>query len=237
MQKFETRFLTIDDVPALLELEQAKWEPDQRADGATLRQRIEKHPQLSIGSFCTRSGKAQASLFMCPVVPEIFSAPTRWIHSAAAQDQPQSLVLPDLNSTRSLFGISLSSISPTAVQEIFLLFYPHALKGGWRSVYLGSPIPGYAKARERSPDLSVWQYVHAKRSARSKEPLDPQLRYYYKKGFKQIVSIQENYFPHEQSQNYGVILRGVIPLSEPAALWKATPFFILESLSKTLMKV
>jgi hypothetical protein len=225
MTAMHTRFLVPEDIPALLELEHSKWEPNQAADGDTLLQRIRAFPQLSIGCFCTKSGKALASLFMRPVSPFVFTAPTRWEHTANAQTMP----ILDGAHPRSLFGISLSSNDATAVSEIFRFFYPRALKAGWKDIYLGSPIPGFRKARERQPDLSVWRYAHAKRKFSHKEPLDPQLRYYFKKGFRQIVSIQENYFPHADSLDYGVILRGVIPLSKPAPLWRIMPFFVLES--------
>ncbi|WP_225984577.1 hypothetical protein [Noviherbaspirillum aerium] len=226
-----SRYLRPEDIPALLRLEHAKWESHQAADAATLLRRIETYPQLCIGSFCASSGRALASLFMRPVSPHAFTAPTRWdvsadvrIHHGASE------------SGRSLFGISLSSVDPKAVTQIFRYFYPRALKAGWRDIYLGSPIPGFRKARERDAQLPVWQYVHARRRFRSKEPLDPQLRYYYRKGFKEIVSIQENYFPHEDSLNYGVVMRGSIPLNAPTRLWRHAPMFLLETLSMVALR-
>lgn len=222
----ETRFLKPDDVPALLKLEQSKWEPEQAADGAVLLKRIQAFPKLSIGAFCSRTGTVLASVFMCPVSAAMFSAPTRW--ETAASVDGLRFAEPD---GRSLFGISLSSNDPAAVKAIFQFFHPHALKAGWRDVYLGSPIPGLRKARRNNPGLRVWEYVHSKRKLHGKEPMDPQLRYYFQKGFTQIVSIHENYFPHAESLDHGVILRGVIPLSRPRPLWKVMPFFLIESLS------
>lgn len=220
----QTRFLEPRDIPALMALECSKWEPGQAASSTALLSRIQAYPELCIGTFCPRSGEALASLFMRPINPAIFTAPTKW--DVAANVDAKSL---SFDGNRSLFGISLSSNNAEAVKEIFRFFYPRALKAGWRDVYLGSPIPGYGKARQRNPDISVWQYVHAKRKLHGNEPLDPQLRYYFKKGFRHIVSIQENYFPHTPSLDYGVILRSVIPLSLSRPLWRAAPFFILES--------
>lgn len=221
-----SRYLRPEDIPALLSLEHAKWESHQAADAATLLRRIETYPQLCIGSFCASSGRALASLFMRPVSPHAFTAPTRWdisadvrIHHGASE------------SGRSLFGISLSSLDGRAVTQLFRFFYPRALKAGWRDIFLGSPIPGFAKARARNPDLPVWQYVHARRRFHAEEPLDPQLRYYFRKGFREIVSIQEEYFPHAESLNYGVIVRGSIPLARPKRLWRHTPMCILETFS------
>jgi hypothetical protein len=137
---------------------------------------------------------------------------------------------------RSLFGISLSSNCAQAVEQIFRFFYPRALKAGWRDIYLGSPIPGFKRAHQKTPKLMVWEYVHQKKS-RGGEPKDPQLGYYFKKGFRRIVSIQANYFPHVQSMDYGVILHGVIPLSGPKQLWQRVPFSVVESISGVVARL
>jgi hypothetical protein len=226
-----TRHLRPDDLAALLVLEQSKWELHQAADAASLLQRMEAFPQLCIGSFCARSGRALASLFMCPVSPHAFTAPTRWDIAADVRNRHHAA-----GGGRALFGISLSSENSNAVKDIFRFFYPRALKAGWREVYLGSPIPGFGKARRRKPDLPVWQYVHARCRFHANEPLDPQLRYYFRKGFKEIVSIQENYFPHAESLDYGVILRAAIPLAKPQQLWRHTPMGILEAFSSVALR-
>jgi hypothetical protein len=230
MKRLQTRFLKPEDIPALLELERSKWEPHQAADHDALLQRIQTFPTLCIGSFCAQDGQALASLFLRPVSSAVFTAPTRWEHTASALTAPYL----EGQQQRSLFGISLSSNDAQAVGEIFRFFYPRALKAGWRDIYLGSPIPGFRKALGQNSQLSVWQHVHAKRKFHGDEPLDPQLRYYFKKGFRQIVSIHENYFPHTESLDYGVVLRGVIPLSQPRRLWRFTPMCILESFAALL---
>lgn len=226
MSTLQTRFLEPKDIPALIALEHSKWEPHQAASGTTLLERIQAHPDLCIGTFCPHTGKVLASLFMRPISSAMFTAPTRW-EIAVNVDTINAMH----GHSRSLFGISLSSDNAQAVKEIFKFFYSHSPKAGWHDVYLGSPIPGFRKARENNPNLAVWQYVHAKKKFHADEPLDPQLRYYFKKGFKHIVSIQENYFPHADSMDYGVILRHVIPRSRPRPLGRFASFFFLKSLS------
>ena len=206
MSTLHTRFLQVEDTPALMELECSKWDTTQAADNATLQRRIEVYPDLCVGTFCPRTGKALASLFMRPINPAMFTAPTRWETAANIDSMGPTMY----GNSRSLFGISLSSNNAEAVNEIFRFLIPHALKAGWNDVYLGSPIPGFRNARKKNPNLFVWQYVHAKRNPHADQPLDPQLQYYFKKGFKHIVSIQENYFPHPDSMNYGVILRSTL---------------------------
>lgn len=218
----QVRFLRPEDIPALMALEQSKWEPNQAAGAEQLLERIHTHPDLCIGAFCPRSGRALASLFMRPVDPAMFTAPTAWASAADVNAPPAGPVR-----GRALFGISLSSQHAGAVQALFRFFLPHALKAGWREVYLGSPIPGFAKARAADPGLRVWQYVHARRRPDSRWPLDAQLRYYFQKGFSQVVSIQEGYFPHSPSLDHGVILRCAIPLSGAAWLWRGAPLKLL----------
>nr|WP_298138348.1 hypothetical protein [uncultured Pseudomonas sp.] len=227
MNELHARFLTVDDIPALLALESAKWDANQAACAEMLKRRIAAHPMLCVGAFCAHSGRALASLFLRPVAPAIFTAPLQWMDCAAMDGASDN--------TGSLFGVSLSSTKPQAVEAIFAFIYPYLLKGGWREIYLGSPIPGLRKALQRNVALPVWQYVHAKRRGCSDEPADPQLAYYYRKGFRQIVSIHENYFPHAASLDYGVILRGPIPLARPGMLWRATPLPLLKGLARVLM--
>jgi hypothetical protein len=232
MSRFEIRYLKPSDVPALVALEEAKWEPDQAATTDALHQRIQRYPELSIGAFCRATGQALASLFMRDIPPELFTAPTRWSNAADVRNDYGGAHL-----GHSLFGISLSSSNGDAVQAIFAFFYPRALRAGWRDIYLGSPIPGFRKAREKNPALTIWQYVHAKRHAASDEPMDPQLRYYHRKGFRHIVSIQEDYFPHPDSLDYGVILRGEIPLARPTRLWRMIPLPMLERVASVGLKL
>jgi len=93
-----------------------------------------------------------------------------------------------------------------------------ALKRGWRYIYLGSPVPGLRDWMAARPEGHVEDYVHARRRGL---PLDPQLRYYASRGFDRIVSIKRDYFPHERSLDYGVLLRGTVPLSILRPVWSA----------------
>ncbi|MNY73800.1 hypothetical protein D3C86_2126710 [compost metagenome] len=63
-------------------------------------------------------------------------------------------------------------------------------------------------------------------------PLDPQLRYYFKKGFRKIVAINDNYFPHERSLDFGVLILGKVPLSGLSFIWKRVPLPWLQRMKK-----
>lgn len=219
------RFLQPEDLPALMALEKTVWEPHQAANAETLSARISTHPGLSIGAFCASSGRALASLFARPVHVSALRSASTW-HECVTAPQVESRPRP-----RALFGISLSSVEPRAGQAIFDFFWPHALKSGWREMYLGSPVPGLRAWLARHPGRTIDEYVHARSNGL---PRDPQLRYYHRKGFRQVVAIREGYFPHADSLDHGVIVGGRIPLSALSALWRLVPLSWLCGMRKWL---
>ncbi|WP_238432067.1 hypothetical protein [Streptomyces cavernae] len=222
----EVRFLRPGDVEALITLEQTKWDQGQAADRAELAARIQAYPRLSIGAFAT-DGAALASLFMKPIKTAELDSAATWADCARVET-------PHPEATGSLFGISLSSVDADAVTAIFEFFWPHALKHGWRDIYLGSPMPGLQAWRRINPDIPVDVYMREKRHGL---PRDPQLRYYRNKGFKDIVACKPEYFPHAASLDYGAILRGHIPLSAGAPLWRLVPLPWLKQMRRLLFRL
>jgi len=216
------RFLTTDDIPALLRLEARQWDAEQSADATAMCRRIKAHPELCVGSFCTRTGEVLASLFMKPVRPDDVARAQSWYDCASVDARAAS------PGARSLFGISLTSTDGAAVWELIRFFWPHALKKGWREIYLGSPLPGLARALRTQPALSPETYAGMKRRGL---PLDPQLRYYHRRGFKDLVAVKADYFPHAASLDHGAVLRGVIPLSNLWPLWRRMPMSTLQAMS------
>ncbi|WP_158004249.1 metal-dependent hydrolase [Acidovorax sp. Root267] len=225
--RIEVRPLQACDIPRLLVLEHKKWSDGQAADADAMAQRIAAHPQLCMGAFCPRTGEALASLFLKPISAVQLQSARTWADCAkiCSHDGGQT--------SRDLFGISLSSISPQGVEAIFAFFWPRALKAGWRQIYLGSPVPGLARWRRGEPDAPVESYVYAMRRG---GPQDPQLRYYWQKGFKTIVACKAGYFPHAASLDYGVVVRGRIPLSFLAPLWRHVPLSWLRGMERCLAR-
>jgi hypothetical protein len=218
----QVTYLTPRDVPALLDLEREKWDNEQAASAADLEARIGIYPKLSIGAFCPRTDRALASLFLRPVSADF------WQHTGTWTECTE---LPPPRGCSVLFGISLSSREPSAVDAILRFFWPHALKHGWRHIYLGSPVPGLRDWLCRQGGGRVEDYVHRKRSGL---PVDPQLRYYHLRGFKDIVCIKPGYFPHARSLDHGVILRGTIPLSTLAPVWRNLPLRSTQRVTRRL---
>jgi len=217
-----SRFLTPRDVPALMSLEARQWTTEQAADAGTMRRRIEAHPDLCVGVFCRRTGEALASLFMKPVQPERIAQARNWYECASLDDGARD------SGTRSLFGISLTSVDGAAAWALIRFFWPHALRAGWREIYLGSPLPGLARALRAEPSLEPARYASLTRGGL---PADPQLRYYHRRGFKQIVAVRPDYFPHAESLDHGAVLRGVIPLSNLWPMWRRMPLSTLQAMS------
>ena len=224
----QVRFLQPQDINVLMVLERKKWNQEQAASEADVLQRIAAHPQLCIGAFSTQTGEALASLFMKPITPEQLLDARTWADCADATASAAP------HASQALFGISLSSVDSAAVEALFEFVWPYALKGGWRHIYLGSPVPGLARWQQANPDQPVEAYVFAKRSGL---PRDPQLRYYWGKGFKRIVACKPNYFPHEASLDYGAVIRGRIPLSALAPLWTRLPLPWLQGFKRFLFAV
>ena len=183
----------------LLQLEARQWDMEQAATEDVLRARLMAHPTLCVGTFCTRTGEALTSLFMQPVDREKMQKVRSWSDCAGSGQAATE------SASRSLFGISLTSVDPAAVAALEAYIWPLALRSGWREIYLGSPMPGLRAALSQDPGLSAHAYAHAKRRHL---PRDPQLRYYYQKGLRDIVAVLPGYFPHGDALDYGVLLRG-----------------------------
>jgi hypothetical protein len=226
-RSFITRFLRVGDIPALLDLERRQWTAEQAADSADFRARIDAHPDFCGGAFCTRTGELLASVFAKPTNDAEWTAPGNWAQSAdlsgrSAEKSPQQ------KRTRCMFGISLTSVDPGAAVQLLAFYYLYLLKRGYSEIFLGSPMPGLKRYLERHPDASVETYA---RTTRSGLPLDPQLRYYHGKGWKEIVAIRENYFPHEASCDYGAILKANVPFRHLALLFRFVPVPMLRTMS------
>jgi hypothetical protein len=227
------RWLEASDVVTLLELEQRHWQTHQAASAQTLLQRIRLNPHLSIGAFCSDTGAALCSLFMKPMTEGEVAAlhqGTAWSVCAAGAARPSR----EIRRSRSLFGISLTSADNRAVRQVMAFFYPHALRAGWHRIYLGSPMPGLAEAVRRQPSLTAAEYAPLRRG---QQPLDPQLRYYHRHGFKTLLAVQPGYFPHAESLDHGAILMGHVPLARLHPLWRSLPAACVQPVSRMLFKL
>ncbi len=223
MNHLITRFVRPTDIATLLRLETRQWDHHQAANASELQQRIELHPDLCVASFNSLTGEAVSSLFMKPLNFEAIVAAPTWFDCVSAKPST-----PYKAAVKTLFGISLTSVNPAGTQALMKFFWPHALRAGWTEIYLGSPMPGFAAALERNPQLTATEYATQTRLGL---PRDPQLRYYHQKGFREIVAVKPAYFPHQKSLHHAVLLRGRVPFSFLSALWRRLPWPVLKGLS------
>ena len=226
-RRFTTRFLRVGDIPALLDLERRQWTADQAANSADFRLRIEAHPDLCGGAFCTLTGELLASVFTKPTHDTEWTAPGSWAQSANL-DSRLAGESSQRGRTRCMFGISLTSVEPRAAAQLVAFYYLYLLKRGYSEIFLGSPMPGLKRYLQRHPDVPVETYA---RTTRSGLPIDPQLRYYHGKGLRTIVAIRENYFPHEASCDYGAILKARVPFRHLAPLFRLVPVPVLRTVA------
>lgn len=219
------RHLQRGDIDRLLVLEHQQWTPRQAASADQMRQRMETHPDLCLGVFCPDSGAALASAFLRPLHRADVERARTWEDCASldASRPPRG--------SRSLFGISMTSVHPGAVRPMMQFMWVQSMQQGWRDIYLGSPVPGLRRALQRNPLLEVEDYVRQRRHGL---PVDPQLRYYHGKGFREIVAVRRDYFPHEESLDYGAVLRHVLPYSELDWLLRQMPPGVLRHLATGL---
>jgi hypothetical protein len=220
-----TRYLRLGDIPALIDLEKRQWTDEQAAGAHDFRQRIRTHPRLCGGAFCAETGVLLASLFCKPTTPAEWVEPGSWARSAAL-DADGARARP--HDTECLFGISLTSIEPGAARQLIAFQFLDAIRHGRRYIYLGSPMPGLARHLARCPNASVDDYARATRAGL---PIDPQLRYYHGKGFREIVAVRANYFPHEASCDYGAILRAKVPHTWLGPLLRLLPDALLRRIA------
>ena len=225
-RRFITRFLRTDDIPALLALERRQWTAEQAAGEEDFRARIEAHPELCGGAFCTRTGELLGSVFAKPTQDAEWTDPGSWEQSARLEGQSGTNL--SRQRTRCIFGISLTSIDPGAAIQLLAFYYLYLLKRGYREIFLGSPMPGLKRHLERHPGACVEAYARATRSGL---PVDPQLRYYHGKGWREIVAVRQNYFPHEASCDYGAILKARVPFRRLAVLFRLVPVPVLRMIS------
>ncbi|WP_143861354.1 hypothetical protein [Nocardia amikacinitolerans] len=193
----EVRNLRLSDLDQLVDMERAKWDHEQGATAEELFERIDQLPQHAAGAFERSGGRLLASMFARPVTMTTIRESESWRACAYAP-------LPPPGSTDCLFGVSLTSTSACAAEALFRSFLPQLALLGYRNLYGGSTVPGLREWIKANPEGSPTSYVYA--TNEDGMPLDRQLRYYHLNGFRTIIALKPNYFPHPQSLDYGAVI-------------------------------
>lgn len=124
-----------------------------------------------------------------------------------------------------IYGVDLSVIpeAPSRVGTSLLecigkLAIQHNFKGGM----LGGRMPDYHKfSNQYSPEEYIKQKIQTKNGL---EPLDPEIRFYFRAGLK-IIKIIPNYFEDKESLNYGLILFWENPAYDKWYRWLVAKLF------------
>lgn len=209
------RNVTVSDIPALMELESQKWEDDQSASPEIFYSRIVAYPDMCVASFSAEDGKMLSSLFLKPTSKERVMASRNWAEMAEINPSPADLDM------RYIFGISLSSINKYAVYNMYRYIVPHLVRCGYKSIFLGSPVPGLREWISKNADKDIEKdYIF---KTKNNIPIDPQLKYYHMRGFNKIVSFKKDYFPHYKAMDCGAVLECTLPFSYVYPFARAVP--------------
>jgi predicted metal-dependent hydrolase len=222
------RFLSPSDIDELRTLELARWEPEQAATPETLARRIAAHPRHCVGAFCVRTGRVVASLFMKPARAEVILAAPTWEEIAAVGIDPVG------GRCDTVFGISLTSADHEAVRAMVAFYWPHALCAGHRRVILSSPMPGLARHVSASPGACPDAYARTRRRG---GPVDPQLRFYERLGFRRLLAVKSGYFPHRSSLDHSALLEGRVPFGSLSALWSRCPGWFVGAVCRMVASI
>lgn len=159
-------------------------------------------PELIYCAF--ENGRMTASLTCMAITEEDMQKNKTWL--AKTGDGYLTTHRPDGNIG---FGVDLT-VSRNASRGVsnkivFSALLVSLLGNGMKAVYLGARIPSYHKYHP----MPVENYVFGTR--RNGKPLDPELYFYLKQGFK-IVEIIPEYMEDPDSLNYGVLIRWGNPI-------------------------
>lgn len=144
-------------------------------------------------------GKMVATLTYIRVDEEDLRAKKTWLEKT-----DNGLLTTHKPNGKFIFGVDLSVLKEaprsTSRKLLSTAIFIGIIAGGVKAAYLGSRIPSFNKYRE----MEVEKYVFNKRE--NGKPLDPELAFYAKNGFK-IVEIIPDYMDDPQSLNFGVLVK------------------------------
>lgn len=197
---FKVRTFHSNDIEKIIQLDHLKWE-EGAANEDLIQSRLTHCLETSWGCFDAK-GDLHASIFLMRKERSNILTGKDWFditdNGKAISNDP---------SANHLFSISFTSRSPEATLFIRKKLEAYCLRKKIISVLTGSPVPGYEKWIKKNENGKLEEYL-LKHQYRK---LDHQLNLYKKYGFTKILAGKDNYFPHQKSMNYGVIIEKVTP--------------------------
>jgi len=193
------RTATSADVDGVLELDHLVW-VDFPTTKEKLQRRVEIFPQGNLVAVNTATGKIVGYLCLMFLDFEPAEFPCSWNEITR-----EGTIRTHNPEGKYMYGVALTVHPDYSHIGAKLQIYGWGVGLGYHRLgcYLGSPIPGFAKWKEKNPELTVEDYVYRERN--NGMPLDPELAYYKRSGFN-IVRILPGYEPDPKSLDYGVLV-------------------------------
>lgn len=196
---FVIRQATLNDVDKMVALEDSVW-GDNGAGAEKLESRIHIFPA---GNIVAESAGHIVGYIAFEYVDDVANMPHfTWSQitddgTIARSHKPHGEYVYGINLSvhHSMNGCGLGTILPLQV-------WIDMIRSNKRGSFLGSRIPGFNRYRKSNPDISVENYVNLQRHGK---PRDAELRLYAQEGLLP-VKVLPDYFPDEESQNYGVLV-------------------------------
>lgn len=212
-RKVKIRQAQVDDIEAMLLVEEKTWPENLRASREMYQSRLRTFPQ---GALVTEiedriEGVVVFQIINFDSIPDVLS----W-KEATDNGYIQNSHNPKGNS---FYGVNLS-VCPRAQSRVAVALLEAvgklAIKHNFKQIVLGGRIPGFIRylkhycqknsvsvISDKKRDKIAKDYIQA--TNRRGNPLDPQITFYQKVGMK-IIKLLPNYFKDPESLNYGILV-------------------------------
>lgn len=222
----QTRFATLEDVPALVALEQEVW----GAAAASEWQLVQRVTNVPRGNILALSADERICGLVSFCMLE-YAEHESWGACSWDDLSGGGTASTDVPGARDLFGINLG-VTSRAPKDTSVRLVDEAIREGIRvrvrRIILGARVPRFHRYAHRMTAEEYWKAEH-----RPGVPFDPELRFYHRFGM-QPVKLVENYFEDPESLNWGVMVELRLPRVVRAAgpALAALPISMLAVLEK-----
>lgn len=212
MRKIRVRQATIDDLDAIISVEEKAWPEKLRACREMYQSRLRTFPQ---GTLITEIDGKIEGVVVVQMMNFSSTPDIRTWNEATDYGYIKKSHNPEGNS---LYGVNLS-VSPKNQGRVAVALLEAvgklAIRHNLKQIVLGGRIPSFVRylkqycknknvsvISDKERDKIAEDYIQA--TNRREDPLDPEIRFYQKVGMK-IAKLLPNYFEDPASLNYGVL--------------------------------
>ena len=222
--RLKVRRATVEDIPQMVEVDQKAWWDDVAFSPHQFRAQIETYREgVLIAEVKTREGDRRIVGTICGL--RISSATAERIRTWAEATGDGYFTTHDPGGNVA-YGANLSVLPEHQAKGVGAKLFAHAgaviVRDNMRCILFGGRLPGLAqhnglRAEHGQPPISGEEYA-ALRDEKARI-LDPELRFYLRQPFMQMVAVLPDYYPDPESENYGVLLKWHNPLYKFRVAW------------------